>query len=94
MPDEEITKEDRDGLERAVDEARHGRDWQIQKLTDRLNYLVSFMAIEDVGDGEICVPGVYLQSENLEDALGQQVRGWTDTIEELIDRAIAKAEGS
>lgn len=56
--------------------------------TKRLDFLLRFMSIEDVGDEE-SVPGVVVQGENMEHELGVAgVTGWDDGIRDIIDRAI------
>ena len=65
--------------------------------TERLNFLLKYFSIEDVGD-EIFVPGVYIECESLEEDLTWGVeqngrreshfRTDSDDMRDIIDRAI------
>jgi len=65
--------------------------------TDRLNYLLQFISVDDVGDEEY-VMGVVVETESLEEQLTfgplvggkmlPNVKTWTDSIRDVIDRAI------
>ena len=56
--------------------------------TDRLNYILTFIRIEDVGDGQPgCVLGAVVRSEALEQSLGL-CGDWADDLRDVIDRAI------
>lgn len=67
--------------------------------TDRLNYLLQFIRIDDVGDEEYC-KGIVVDNEKLEDKvrLGPEgsdqilrgtIHGWNDDLRDVIDRAMA-----
>lgn len=68
--------------------------------TDRLNFLLKYFCIDDVGDEEYC-PGVIIRNEDLEDVLtwgtppGAGVRRNqcdTDDLRRIIDISIRKQE--
>lgn len=67
--------------------------------TDRLNFLLKYFNICDIGD-EVAIPGVCINSEELEDDLtwgpefGERntrqshFKSWNDDVRDIIDRAI------
>lgn len=65
--------------------------------TERLNFLLRYFLIDDIGDEE-AVPGVIVFNEELEEVLtwGQEkngthdsnIRSWEDDLRVIIDRAI------
>lgn len=64
--------------------------------TDRLNFLLTYFCIDDVGDEHYC-PGVVIRSEALEDVLtwgretGTRLNQCdTDNFRTIIDRSIRK----
>ena len=60
--------------------------------TRRLDFLLKYMVIDDVGDDEAC-PGVLVRSDSLEGDLcnGNRI-GWDDNLRDVIDRATVKPE--
>lgn len=65
--------------------------------TDRLNYLLQFICVDDVGDEEYC-KGIVVSGERLEEEVGfgpmvngrmePTVKDWGDDLRDVIDRAI------
>jgi hypothetical protein len=66
--------------------------------TDRLNYLLQFIRIDDVGDEEYCM-GIVVDHESLEEKVGLGPEGsdrimrgtiqtWNDDLRDVIDRAM------
>jgi hypothetical protein len=66
--------------------------------TDRLNYLLQFIRIDDVGDEEYC-KGIVVDHESLEEKVGLgpegsdrimrgTIRDWNDDLRDVIDRAM------
>ncbi len=66
--------------------------------TDRLNYLLQFVAIDDVGDEEYC-KGIVVSYEEMEEKVGLgppdetgrmegTIREWNDDLRDVIDRAM------
>lgn len=71
--------------------------------TDRLNFLLRFLRIDDIGDEDF-FPGVIVDQEKMEDGVGfgppdaegrrmSNVRGSLDDLRDVIDRAIASHSG-
>jgi hypothetical protein len=72
--------------------------------TERLDYLLSFIRIDDVGDEQSCL-GIVVNDERLETALGfgpensdhiltPNIHSYDDNLRDVIDRSIAAHEGS
>jgi predicted nuclease with TOPRIM domain len=78
----ELGKPIQDELEAMTAElaAANKRVKELEAERSRLNYLLKFMRMDDVGD-EVYVPGIVIRYEDLETEL---------TARELIDRAIAR----
>ncbi len=66
--------------------------------TDRLNYLLQFIRIDDVGDEECC-KGIVVDSESMEEKVGLgpmgddwrmpgTIQDWDDDLRDVIDRAM------
>ena len=71
--------------------------------TDRLNFLLRYFSVDDVGD-EFAVPGVVIKNESLEDDLTwgtphgprntrkSHFEKWDDDMRDIIDKAIKSHE--
>ncbi len=58
--------------------------------TERLDFILKYFRIDDVGDEDYC-PGVCIREEALADVLSIGVKlDWDDNLRDVIDRAINK----
>lgn len=56
--------------------------------TERLNFILKYMCVGDVGDDEYC-PGIIIDYESLsEDLQKYNFIEWKDNLRDVIDRAI------
>ena len=60
--------------------------------TERLEFLLRFLSVEDVGDEDF-IPGVVVNPDALEEAIGVSgVLDWKEDLRTIIDRAINHSE--
>ena len=57
--------------------------------SDRLDFLLKYLSIDDVGDDVICL-GINVKGEKLADDLSF-IKTWDDDLRDVIDRAIQRS---